>query len=106
MIRPLLLIVLCQLLTACVNEPASYDVILRGGTIYDGSGGKPYLGDVAFKGDLIAALGDIGPAKAPVDIDVKGFAVLTHRPGLCQAGNEVKILTVTVTQGQGGVVQQ
>ena len=56
-------------------SPASYDVILRGGTIYDGSGEKPYTGDVAISGDKIAALGDIGDASAPLEIDVKGLAV-------------------------------
>ena len=56
-------------------SPASYDVILRGGTIYDGSGEKPYTGDVAISGDKIAALGDIGDASAPLEIDVEGLAV-------------------------------
>ena len=34
----------------------AYDVVIRGGTIYDGSGGTPYVGDVAVKGDRIAAI--------------------------------------------------
>jgi len=55
--------------------PAEYDVILRGGTIYDGSGDAPYTGDLAISGDRIAALGDIGEASAPLEIDVKGLAV-------------------------------
>ena len=56
-------------------SPAEYDVILRGGTIYDGSGEKPYTGDLAISGDRIAALGDIGEASAPLEIDVAGLAV-------------------------------
>jgi N-acyl-D-amino-acid deacylase len=56
-------------------SPAEYDVILRGGTIYDGSGEKPYTGDLAIRGDRIAALGDIGEASAPLEIDVAGLAV-------------------------------
>jgi N-acyl-D-amino-acid deacylase len=56
-------------------SPAEYDVILRGGTIYDGSGGEPYTGDLAISGDRIAALGDIGEASAPLEIDVAGLAV-------------------------------
>jgi len=55
--------------------PAEYDVILRGGTIYDGSGGEPYTGDLAISGDRIAALGDIGEASAPLEIEVTGLAV-------------------------------
>ena len=57
---------------AACTSPVSYDVILRGGSIYDGSGEKPYIGDVAFDGDRIAAIGDIGEATAPIEIDVKG----------------------------------
>lgn len=75
MIRTFLASILCLLLTACAPEPASYDLILRGGTIYDGSGEKPYTGDLAIKGDLIAALGDLGDATASREIEVQGLAV-------------------------------
>ena len=34
-----------------------YDLVIRGGTIVDGSGGAPYRGDVAIQGDRIAAIG-------------------------------------------------
>jgi N-acyl-D-amino-acid deacylase len=64
----------CSLLVAC-SAPTSYDVILRGGTLYDGSGDEPFVGDVAFRDDTIVALGDIGDAVAPVDIAVSGLAV-------------------------------
>jgi N-acyl-D-amino-acid deacylase len=60
---------------AACTSPVSYDVILRGGNIYDGSGEKPHIGDVAFDGDRIAAIGDIGEATAPIQINVKGLAV-------------------------------
>lgn len=55
--------------------PLSYDLILRGGTIYDGSGAPAYVGDVAFNGDVIAAIGDIGDASSPAEIEVRGLAV-------------------------------
>ncbi len=67
-------VVMCCFLASCASPP-SYDVILRSGTIYDGSGEKPYVGDVAFNDDLIAAIGDIGEARASIDIDVNGLAV-------------------------------
>jgi len=70
----ILVATLCGYLTAFA-EPASYDVILRGGTIYDGSGEKPYTGDLAISGDRIAAIGDIGEASAPLEINVEGLAV-------------------------------
>ena len=65
---------LCGLLAACAAPP-TYDVVLRGGTIYDGNGGEPHEGNIAFKGDTIAALGDIGRAKGTVEIDATGLAV-------------------------------
>ena len=61
-------------LTACAPPPA-HDLILRGGTVYDGSGSVPYVGDVAIDGDAIVALGDIGKATADIEIDVSGLAV-------------------------------
>ncbi len=55
--------------------PPDYDVILRGGTIYDGSGHKPYTGDVALRGDRIAKVGDLKKATAKTEIDARGLAV-------------------------------
>jgi N-acyl-D-amino-acid deacylase len=62
-------------IVAACSEPASHDLILRGGTIYDGSGSEPYVGDVAIDDDSITALGDLGDAKAATEIDVTGLAV-------------------------------
>lgn len=52
-----------------------YDLIIRNGMIYDGSGGAPYRGDVAINGDTIAALGDLGEARGKREVDVNGLAV-------------------------------
>ncbi len=59
---------------ACAGEPA-YDVVIRGGTIYDGSGSAPYQGDVAIRGDRIAAVGDVGGGRAVREVDATGMAV-------------------------------
>jgi N-acyl-D-amino-acid deacylase len=70
---------LCLLLTfpAAVRAaaPRTYDLILRGGTIYDGSGGQPFAGDVAVNGDRIAAVGVLGDARGKTEIDATGLAV-------------------------------
>ena len=58
-----------------VTPPASYDVILRNGTIYDGSGKPPITGDIAINGDKIAAIGNLKSAHGKTEIDVKGLAV-------------------------------
>jgi N-acyl-D-amino-acid deacylase len=59
---------------ACSSGP-EYDIVIRHGTIYDGSGGNPIQGDVAIKGDTIAAVGVIGAGKGLTDIDATGLAV-------------------------------
>lgn len=68
-----LLVALC-FLAAC-SPPASYDVVLRGGTVYDGGGGEPYVADVAIDNDVIAAIGNLGDARVTLEIDAEGLAV-------------------------------
>ncbi len=53
----------------------TYDLILRNGTIYDGSGGAPFTGDVALRGDRIEAIGSLGDARGKREIDIAGLAV-------------------------------
>jgi N-acyl-D-amino-acid deacylase len=54
---------------------ASYSVLIRGGTIYDGSGGTPYVGDVGIRGDKIAYIGPHAPGRAAHTVDATGKAV-------------------------------
>jgi len=80
-------VIVCSFLAAC-SAPVSHDVILRNGMIYDGSGGQPYIGDIAFDGDVIVALGDIGQATAPTEIDVQGLAVAPGFVNMMSWANE------------------
>lgn len=69
-------IFLCTVLCAAAcDAPPDFDLILRGGTIYDGSGDPPRVGDVAILGDRIAAVGNLGPSTAAREVDVVGLAV-------------------------------
>jgi N-acyl-D-amino-acid deacylase len=52
-----------------------FDVIIEGGTIYDGSGGKPYRADVGIKGDRIVAIGKLPAARGRTVVDARGLAV-------------------------------
>ncbi len=67
--------------TVFAQEPSpspssdDFDVIVRGGTLYDGTGAKPLQADVAIRGDRIAGIGDFKSAKAKTVIDAKGLAV-------------------------------
>ena len=56
-------------------EPALYDVLISGGTIYDGSGARPYTGDVALQKDRIAYVGRHAPHGARERLDARGKAV-------------------------------
>ena len=73
MIRYKLLIAALLVSTGAQAAPA-YDTIIRGGTIYDGSGGTPYRGDVALKGDRIAAIGKVHGTASRI-VEAKGLAV-------------------------------
>src|SRR3990170_6941562 len=52
-----------------------FDVIIRGGTLYDGSGGLPFTADIGIRGDRIGALGPLGHARAGAALDATGLAV-------------------------------
>ena len=60
---------------AAVDPAATYDIVVRGGTVYDGSGGAPYVGDVAIKGDKIVYVGPHAPGSAARTLDATGKAV-------------------------------
>jgi len=55
--------------------PEMFDLLIKGGTLYDGSGEKPRVTDVAIRGDRIVALGDFPADRARTVIDAKGLAV-------------------------------
>ena len=52
-----------------------FDLLIRGGTVYDGSGNPPRQADVAIHGDRIAAVGDLASATATQVLDAHGMAV-------------------------------
>jgi N-acyl-D-aspartate/D-glutamate deacylase len=70
----ILVLIVATLFTACA-APVQHDVILRNGSIYDGNGSSPFVGDLAIDGDTIVAMGDLGRAVGLTEIDVQGLAV-------------------------------
>lgn len=66
-----LLLVAC----ACQRQHQEFDIIVRQGTVYDGSGQPGFGGDVAINGDTIAAIGDLSGATGKKEIDATGLAV-------------------------------
>jgi len=55
--------------------PPAYDVVIRGGDLYDGSGAPPIRGDVAIRGDRIVYVGDHAPGAGRAEVDAHGLAV-------------------------------
>jgi N-acyl-D-amino-acid deacylase len=51
------------------------DLLIRGGTVYDGLGGAPLVGDVAVAGNMIAAVGDLSGWRGLDGLDAAGLAV-------------------------------
>ena len=66
--------VLFLLICGC-NRGADYDLIIRGGTIYDGTGTAPYFADVALIADTIAAVGNLADTRGAEEINAEGLAV-------------------------------
>src|SRR3954467_11728052 len=52
-----------------------FDVVIKGGTVYDGTGGKPRVADVAIRRDYIVDVGNFPPESTKSVIDAKGLAV-------------------------------
>lgn len=67
----------CLLLPACatVAPTQNFDVVVRDGTIYDGSGSAPYIGDVAISGDKIIRVGGNIAGAGRTEINARGLAV-------------------------------
>ena len=61
-------------LLAC-EPPPIYELIIRNGTVYDGSGNPGVKGDIAIQGDTIVAMGNLSHAKAIIEIDATNLAV-------------------------------
>ena len=73
---------LCLLVLSCaspVRGPgaggAVHDVVIQSGTIYDGSGGVPFVGTVAIRGDRISHVGPPVALQGRTIIDADGLAV-------------------------------
>ncbi|NNF26387.1 MAG: amidohydrolase family protein [Gemmatimonadetes bacterium] len=105
------------LLASCLNP--AYDVVLRNGTVVDGSGAVGFVADVAFTNGRITAIGDLGRGQGTTELDVSGLYVApgfvdTHShagsglttPGLSHARPLLAqgLTTVVVNPDGGGPV--
>ncbi|MFH1069816.1 MAG: D-aminoacylase [Candidatus Glassbacteria bacterium] len=76
LILPVTALVSILLVAACTSPAPLYDLLIRGGTLYDGTGKPGYRGDLAVSGDRIVALGNLPEnTLAGTVIDATGLAV-------------------------------
>ena len=59
---------------ACTSAP-EHDLIIRNGTIVDGTGKQAYVGDLAVDDDQITAVGDLGDARGALEVDAANLIV-------------------------------
>ncbi|HSF99847.1 MAG TPA: hypothetical protein VLA20_01910, partial [Vicinamibacterales bacterium] len=72
---PVSLLLLAFAAAACGRSGEHYDALIRGGTVYDGSGIPGIRADVAMRGDRIVSVGPLDGATADVEVDATGLAV-------------------------------
>lgn len=72
---PTLIAALLSIGCTAIAAAPEYDVVIKGGEIYDGSGGAPYVGDVGISGDRIAYVGPSRQLSAKRTIAAQGLAV-------------------------------
>ncbi len=99
--RACVLLLCAPMALSCAPEP-EYDLLVRGGTIYDGSGGAGYTGEVAITGDRIAYAGARAPGRAKRTIDATGLAVTPGFINMLSWSNESLLVD---GRGQGELRQ-
>ena len=75
MFRRILIVSLLAFSGASLSSQQTFDVIVRNGTVYDGTGGAGRRVDVGIRADRIVAVGDLSGATAPLAVDATGLAV-------------------------------
>jgi len=101
-------------LPVATAQSESYDVVIHGGRIVDGTGAPWYWGDVAVKDGKIAAIGRIDPARGRRTIDARDKVVVpgffdmmgqTARPFITDPNTAFNLLSqgiTTINAGEGG----
>jgi len=68
-------VMVATLVVSSQAAPPPFDVLISGGTVYDGTGGPGRRVDVGIRGDRIVAIGALTEATAPTVVDAHGLAV-------------------------------
>ena len=73
--RCTLFLTITLFLLSCKKTPQPYDLLIKNGTVYDGTLSPPQTMDIAIAGDKIVKLGHLDPILALETIDAKGLTV-------------------------------
>ena len=93
---------IAALLAASCAAGPQYDVVIRHGTVYDGSGAPGVVEDVAIASDRIAARGSLGGARGREEVDASGLAVA---PGFIDMLNHSETSLIADGRSQSGIRQ-
>lgn len=100
-------LLLLILLVAC--QSPEYDIIIKGGSIYDGTSSDPFIGDIGIKSGKILTIGDLSKASAEKIINGDGLAVApgfidmhTHLEPLMEMPLAESLVRQGVTLALGG----
>ena len=98
--KNLLILFLILQIISC-SSPRKYDILIKGGTIYDGSGKAPYAGDIGIMGDSIVAIGELDK-EGTLTIDATGKAV---SPGFINMLSWANVTLIKDGRSQGDIRQ-
>lgn len=101
MIRIASVALMFTLIISCA-EKKSFDVVISGGTIYDGSGGDPVVADIGINSDTIAVIGDLSNAIGKSEIDATGLSIA---PGFINMLSQASESIIIDGKSQGDIRQ-
>src|SRR5437870_7674725 len=96
------MLLIVALVSASCSAAPQYDVLIRHGTVYDGTGAAGVVADVAVEGDRIAAIGSLGGARGRQEVDAAGLAVA---PGFIDMLNHSETSLIADGRSQSGIRQ-
>lgn len=73
--RAYTILLLGVLIVGCGQNNKEFDIVILNGTVYDGSGEKPYTADIGIIGDQIAEIGHLSRSASKRKVEAKGLAV-------------------------------
>jgi len=96
------MLLIAALVTASCSAAPQYDVVIRHGTVYDGTGSAGVVEDLAIRGDRIAARGALGGSRGRQEVDATGLAVA---PGFVDMLNHAETTLIADGRSQSGIRQ-